>query len=201
MPRLTSIGAGGRRSTIWSGFPVKENATRVQRLARGEVHVAENLTPVEMDELAKNPQAGRAGTVRHERRLPDDADGEAAARQPEGPPGDLHGDRQADAHQGRLRRPCPAGRVDGSARDVGSRRFSWSICHTTQRRPSSSCKRPRRRQAFNLPLKLSLAAMNQARPYLQQPAAIQGYLKDALARDRHRADDRVARREPAFRRI
>jgi peptide/nickel transport system substrate-binding protein len=33
---------------------------------------------------------------------------------------------------------------------------------------------------FQLPLKLSLAVMNQARPYLQQPAAIQGYLKDAL---------------------
>ena len=38
---------------VW--VPVKENATRVQRLARGEVHVAENLTPVDMEHLAKNP--------------------------------------------------------------------------------------------------------------------------------------------------
>jgi peptide/nickel transport system substrate-binding protein len=33
---------------------------------------------------------------------------------------------------------------------------------------------------FELPLRLSLAVMNRARPYLQQPAAISGYLKDAL---------------------
>ncbi len=33
---------------------------------------------------------------------------------------------------------------------------------------------------FELPLRLSLAVMNQARPYLQQPAAIAGYVKDAL---------------------
>jgi peptide/nickel transport system substrate-binding protein len=39
---------------VW--VPVKENATRVQRLARSEVHVAENLTPAELDSLAGNPR-------------------------------------------------------------------------------------------------------------------------------------------------
>jgi peptide/nickel transport system substrate-binding protein len=39
-----------------------------------------------------------------------------------------------------------------------------------------------REAGFSLPLKLRLSVMNQARPYLPQPAAIQGYLKDALGR-------------------
>ncbi|MCI0361080.1 MAG: ABC transporter substrate-binding protein, partial [Planctomycetaceae bacterium] len=34
--------------------PVKENATRVQRLVRGEIQLADSLTPVEIDGLARN---------------------------------------------------------------------------------------------------------------------------------------------------
>jgi peptide/nickel transport system substrate-binding protein len=162
---------------IW--VPVKENATRVQRLQRGEIHVAENLTPIELDDLATDPQLvvqEQTGTnvaylsMQMENRPLNDLRVRRAIY--------TAIDKAALVKLGYAGHATPAVSMvppmmwghDDSLVDL-----PYDPAQARQLLQEASVD-----AGFNLPLSLTLAVMNQARPYLQQPVAIQGYLKDAL---------------------
>jgi peptide/nickel transport system substrate-binding protein len=159
--------------------PVKENATRVQRLARGEIHVAENLTPIEMDQLAQVPslvvQEQEAMNVAY------------LTMQMEKPPLDnrklreaiwLAIDKRTLIDVGYAGHAVPAVSLVppsmwGHHRELADRPFD-------PQRAKALLQEAADEAGFTLPLRLSLAVMNQARPYLQQPLAIAGFMKDSL---------------------
>jgi ABC-type transport system substrate-binding protein len=163
---------------VW--VPVKENATRVQRLARGEVHVAENITPVELDELAKNPRlAIQEETAMNVAYL---------TMQVEKPPLDNVRVREAiyraidkatlikvgyNGHAQPAHSLVPPA-MWGHAADLADLKHDPARAKELLAEAAAEA-------GFTLPLRLSLSVMSQARPYLQQPEAIRGYLKDALA--------------------
>jgi peptide/nickel transport system substrate-binding protein len=163
---------------VW--VPVKENATRVQRLARGEVHVAENLTPVEMDSLASNP-----------RLVVEEQVGMNVAyltMQMEKPPLDNLQVRRAiymALDKPTLIKVGYSGHAEEAVSVVPPSMWGHAGDLTVPPYDPAAAKQLLAEAAaeagLELPLRLSLAVMNQARPYLQQPAAISGYVKDALA--------------------
>lgn len=171
---------GGRPAIdhlVW--VPVKENATRVQRLARGEVHVAENLTPVEMDSLAGNPrlvvqeQIGMNVaylTMQLQKRPLDNLKVRRAIY--------MAIDKQALIQVGYGGHALPA--VTMVPPDMWGHDADLEVPQFDPAAAKALLAEAAAEEGFTLPLKLSLAVMNQARPYLQQPAAISGYMKDAL---------------------
>jgi peptide/nickel transport system substrate-binding protein len=159
--------------------PVKENATRVQRLTRGEIQITENLTPVEMDVLAKNP----ALVVQEQEAL----NVAYLTMQLDKPPLDnlkvreaiwMAIDKRALIDVGYSGHAIPAVTLVPPA--------MWGHDDELQDRPfdperaKAFLEEASRDAGFPLPLKLTLAVMNQARPYLQQPLATAGFLKDSL---------------------
>jgi peptide/nickel transport system substrate-binding protein len=163
---------------VW--VPVKENATRVQRLARGEVHIAENLTPVEMETLQDNP-----------RLVVEEQIGLNVAyltMQNEKPPLDNLKVRRAiymALDKRALIKIGYAGHADAAVSMVPPAMWGHDSQFDVPPYDPAAAKKLLEEAAaeggFSLPLKLSLAVMNQARPYLQQPAAISGYVQEALA--------------------
>jgi peptide/nickel transport system substrate-binding protein len=162
---------------VW--VPVKENATRVQRLARGEVHVSESLTPIEVDELAKNPRL----VVEEQVGL----NVAYLAMQMDKPPLDnpkvrraiyMAIDKQALIHVGYAGHAQPAVTMVppgmwGHDSDLTVPPFDVAAGRKLLAEAAAE-------SGQQLPLRLSLSVMNQARPYLPQPAAITGFLKDSL---------------------
>jgi peptide/nickel transport system substrate-binding protein len=159
--------------------PVKENATRVQRLARGEIHLADSLSPVELDELAKNPNLA----VQEEPGM----NVAYLAMQTEKPPLDqlavrraiyMAIDKQALVKLGYAGHARPAVSMVPPA--------MWGYYDGFEVPPfdppaaKKLLEQTAKEAGLSLPLRLRLSVMNQARPYLPQPAAIQAYLKDAL---------------------
>jgi peptide/nickel transport system substrate-binding protein len=163
---------------VW--VPVKENATRVQRLARGEIHVSESLSPIELDELAKNPSV----VVQEQIGM----NVAYLTMQMEKPPLDQLKVRQAIYHAVDKNVLIQVG-YNGHAQPAVSMVPSamWGHDDSLEGLPFDPARgkalleEASQEAGFVLPLKLSLSVMNQARPYLQQPGAIAGYLKDALA--------------------
>ncbi|MEX2173648.1 MAG: ABC transporter substrate-binding protein [Pirellulaceae bacterium] len=162
---------------VW--VPVKENATRVQRLARGEVHVAENLTPIEMDSLAKNPRL----VVQEELGM----NVAYLTMQMEKPPLDNPKVRRAiymAIDKQALIQVGYGGHAEAAVTMVPPAMWGHvGELDVPPFDPAGGKKLLAEAAAeggFALPLELTLAVMNQARPYLQQPAAIAGYMKDAL---------------------
>jgi len=163
---------------IW--VPVRENATRVQRLLRGEIHVAENLSPIDLERVAGSPrvavQAQAGMNVAY------------LAIQMGKPPLDQLKVRRA-IYQAIDKRALVQVGYGGHAEPARSLvpRALWGDDDSLVEPPyDPAAARQLLREAaqeagFSLPLRLSLAAMNQARPYLQQPLAIQAFLKDSLA--------------------
>jgi peptide/nickel transport system substrate-binding protein len=161
--------------------PVKENATRVQRLARGEIHLADSLTPVELDSLAKN-----------DRLSVQEAEGMNVAylaMQTEKPPLDKLSVRRAiymAIDKSALVKLGYAGHAQPAVSMVPPAMWGHHDKFETPAYDPAAAKQlletASQEAGFSLPLKLRLSVMNQARPYLPQPAAIQGYLKDALGR-------------------
>jgi peptide/nickel transport system substrate-binding protein len=161
--------------------PVKENATRVQRLARGEIHLADSLTPVELDDLAQNPnlavQEAQGMNVAY------------LAMQTEKPPLDKLAVRRAiymAIDKSALVKLGYAGHAQPAVSMVPPAMWGYHDQFETPPYDPPAAKalleQAAKEAGFSLPLKLRLSVMNQARPYLPQPAAIQGYLKDALGR-------------------
>ena len=159
--------------------PVKENATRVQRLARGEIQLADSLTPVELDDLAKNPnlavQEALGMNVAY------------LAMQTEKPPLDNLAVRKAiymAIDKRALVKLGYAGHAQPAVSMVPPAMWGYYDKFDVPPYDPAAAKAllesTAKEAGFALPLALRLSVMNQARPYLPQPAAIQGYLKDAL---------------------
>ena len=160
--------------------PVKENATRVQRLLRGEIQLADSLTPVELDNLAKNP----ALAVQEEPGM----NVAYLAMQTEKPPLDNVNVRRAiymAIDKAALVKLGYAGHAQPAVSMVPP--AMWGYHDKFEVPPfdppaaKALLEKTAKEAGFSLPLALRLSVMNQARPYLPQPAAIQGYLKSALA--------------------
>lgn len=161
--------------------PVRENATRVQRLSRGEIHLADSLTPVELDSLAKRPglavQEAEGLNVAY------------LAMQTEKPPLDVLAVRRAiymAIDKQALVKLGYAGHAQPAVSMVPPAMWGYSDAFEVPPYDPAAAKalleQAAREHGFSLPLRLRLSVMNQARPYLPQPQAIQGYLKEALAR-------------------
>ena len=162
---------------IW--VPVRENATRVQRLQRGEIHLTDSLTPVELDALARDERI----TVQEEVGL----NVAYLSMNLEKPPLDdlrirkaiyLAIDKRALIQVGYGGHAEPAISLVPPA--------MWGHDSTLVDLPYD-VEQARRlvrevasERGLTLPIPLTLAVMNQARLYLPQPLAIQGFLKDAL---------------------
>jgi peptide/nickel transport system substrate-binding protein len=159
--------------------PVKENATRVQRLTRGEIQLADSLTPVEIEGLAQNPQLA----VQEELGM----NVAYLAMQTEKPPLDnlavrraiyMAIDKQALVKLGYAGHAQPAVSMVPPA--MWGHHDKFEVPPYDPAAAKALLETTAREAGFSLPLALRLSVMNQARPYLPQPAAIQGYLKDAL---------------------
>jgi peptide/nickel transport system substrate-binding protein len=160
--------------------PVRENATRVQRLSRGEIHLADSLTPVELDSLAKRPELAVQEAV--------GMNVAYLAIQTEKPPLDQLEVRRAiymAIDKEALVKLGYAGHAQPAVSMVPPAMWGYSDAFEVPPHDPAAAKalleQTARQNGFTLPLKLRLSVMNQARPYLPQPQAIQGYLKEALA--------------------
>ena len=164
-------------SLIW--VPVKENATRVQRLERGEVHVAENLAPPDMEHLAKNKDLQVLEQV--------GMNVAYLTMQTEKPPLDNPKVRQAiylAIDKATLIKVGYAGHAQPAKSMVPPAMWGHDdslVDHEFDRaRAKQLLQEAAMEGGFELPLALDLSVMAQARPYLPQPAAIAGFLKDSL---------------------
>jgi peptide/nickel transport system substrate-binding protein len=162
---------------IW--VPVKENATRVQRLERGEVHVAENLAPPDMEHLAKNPDLVVLEQV--------GMNVAYLTMQTEKPPLDSKKVREAiylAIDKPTLIKIGYAGHAQPAKSMVPPAMWGHDETLVDHAYDPARAKQLLSEAAaelnFKLPLKLKLSVMAQARPYLPQPAAIAGFLKDSL---------------------
>lgn len=164
---------------IW--VPVRENATRVQRLQRGEIHLTDNLTPVELDALARDPNV----VVQEEVGL----NVAYLSMNLEKPPLDDLRIRKA-IYQAIDKKALIQVGYGGHAEPAVSLvpPAMWGHDPTLTDLPfdPEEAQRLLRQAAsargLTLPLRLTLAVMNQARPYMPQPLAVQGFIKDALRR-------------------
>ena len=160
--------------------PVRESATRLQRLERGEIDLADNLSPAELAILAKRPGM----TVQ-------EVDGMNVcylSMQTEKPPLDNLKVRQAIAlaiDKPELIQVGYSGHAEpaksmvpptmwGYHGNLVDRPFDPAAARTLLAEASQE-------SGFSLPLKLSLAIPNQARTYMPRPIEMADFLKDALA--------------------
>ncbi|MBC7852201.1 MAG: ABC transporter substrate-binding protein [Pirellulaceae bacterium] len=160
--------------------PVQENATRMQRLERGEIHIAEGLSPAELDVLAKNEklvvQSHEAMNVAY------------LTMNVEKSPLGNHKVREAIALAIDKKTLLQVG-YGGNAQ-VGVSMVPptmWGHDKTLKDRPFDLAKAKQlmkdaaAEEGLKLPIKLELSVMNQARTYLQQPLPMAKFLKDSLA--------------------
>jgi peptide/nickel transport system substrate-binding protein len=160
--------------------PVSESSTRIQQLVRGEIHMADNLPPAALDELAKNP-----GIT-----VPEEISMNVAylAMQMDKPPLDDVRVRQAIAmalDKQALIRVGYAGHAEAAINLLP--KAMWGHNNEIKDRvfdPEASRKLLQAAadaKGFALPLNLSLAVMSEPRPYMEQPLPIAAFVKDALA--------------------
>jgi peptide/nickel transport system substrate-binding protein len=160
--------------------PVQENATRMQRLERGEIHIAEGLSPAELDVLAKNEklvvQSHEAMNVAY------------LTMNVEKSPLGNRKVREAIALAIDKKTLLQVG-YGGNAQ-VGVSMVPptmWGHDKTLEDRPFDLAKAKQlmeeaaAEEGLKLPIKLELSVMNQARIYLQQPLPMAKFLKDSLA--------------------
>lgn len=162
---------------VW--VPVKENATRVQRLERGEVHVAENLAPPDMEHLAKHQNLQVLEQV--------GMNVAYLTMQTEKPPLDNRQVREAiylAIDKAALLKIGYAGHAQAAKSMVPPAMWGHDDALVDHAFDPARAKQLLEEAAaagvIQLPLKLNLSVMAQARPYLPQPDAIAGFLKDSL---------------------
>lgn len=159
--------------------PIKEGATRAQRLERGEIHVAESLPPTELDRLAKSPNVAV-----------DEQVGMNVAYltlQTEKPPLNHRKVREAIAMAIDKKKLIEVGYA-GHAQPAVSMVPPSMWGHNDQLKDHEYDPEKARdllaeaadEHGFTLPLRLNLSIMNQARPYLPQPLPTAGFLRDSL---------------------
>ena len=160
--------------------PVKESATRAQRLQRGEIHVGESLSPTELERLAKSPDL----------RIAEEVGMNVAylTMQTEKPPLGNKKVREAiylAIDKQKLIDIGYAGHAQAAVSMVPP--SMWG--HADQLKDREHDPEKARdllaeaadEEGFELPLQLNLSIMNQARPYLPQPLSTAGFLRDSLA--------------------
>jgi len=159
--------------------PVKESATRAQRLQRGEIHVGESLSPTELDRVATLPNLRIAEQV--------GMNVAYLTMQNEKPP--LGNKKVREAIYLAIDKPKLvevgyAGHAKPAVSMVPP--SMWGHAENLQDRPYDPEKakallaEAAEEEGFDLPLKLNLSIMNQARPYLPQPLSTAGFLRDSL---------------------
>jgi peptide/nickel transport system substrate-binding protein len=160
--------------------PVRESATRLQRLQRGEIDLADNLSPSELGVLAKD----QAMTVQ-------EVDGMNVCyltMQTEKPPLDNVKVRQAiwlAINKPELIQVGYTGHAEPAKSIVPP--TMWGHHDKLQDPPYDLAEAKRllaeaaEEEGFMRPLKLSLAIPNQARTYMPRPIEMADFLKDALA--------------------
>ncbi|MCA9227629.1 MAG: ABC transporter substrate-binding protein [Planctomycetales bacterium] len=160
--------------------PVSESATRVSQLKRGEIHIADNLPPAELDALAQTP-----GIVLQEQTGLNVA---YLTMQTEKPPLDNTKVRQAIAHaidKPRLVDVAYAGHARPAVNMVPP--AMWGHHNELKDRPYDVAQAKQLLEeasaeaGFALPLSLTLSVMSQPRPYMQEPLQTASFIKDALA--------------------
>jgi len=160
--------------------PVRESATRLQRLQRGEIDLADNLSPSELSVLAKDP----AMTVQ-------EVDGMNVcylSMQTEKKPLDNVKVRRAIWLAINKRELIQVG-YTGHAQPAKTMvpPTMWGYHEQMEDRPLDLAEAKRlmieasQEAGFSLPVRLSLAIPNQARTYMPRPIEMADYLKDALA--------------------
>ncbi len=160
-------------------LPIDESAIRVKQLERGEIHIADNLPPSELDVLATRP-----GVVLQS--LPGMNVG-YLAMQNEKPPLNNKKVRQAIWFAIDKRRLCEV-TYSGHARPAFTLVPPTVFAHHTglQDRPYDIARAKKllaeaaREDGFALPLKMQLFAMQQPRPYMQQPRQTALVIRDSL---------------------
>lgn len=160
-------------------LPTKESSIRVTQLARGEVHIGDNLPPAEMDSLENAPgivvQSTPGINIGY------------LTMQTEKPPLDQPKVRQAICHaidRDRLIDVAYSGKAEkaktmvpptlwGHGANVPDRSFDPELS-------KKLLKEAAEENGFSLPVKLELFVMDQPRPYMQQPRQTAIFIKDAL---------------------
>ncbi|MBI2479956.1 MAG: ABC transporter substrate-binding protein [Planctomycetia bacterium] len=154
--------------------PVAESATRIQQLVRGEIHMADNLPPAALDELAKTPGL----TVAEEISM----NFAYLAMQMDKPPLDDVRVRQAIAlalDKQALIRVGYAGHAEAAVNLLP--KAMWGHNGEIKDRPFDVAASRRLLQEaaaekkFQLPLTLGLAVMSEPRPYLEQPLQVAAF--------------------------
>ena len=160
-------------------LPVKESTTRIEQLKRGEIHIADNLPPAELDSLAKRQDV-----------VVQSQDGMNVAylsMQTEKPPLNSVAVRQAiwlAIDKPSLIKVAYAGQAAPAVTLVPPP--MWGHHRELQDRPFNPAEARQilqsaaEKEGFQLPLELTLAVMSQPRPYMQDPKTVAGFLKDAL---------------------
>jgi peptide/nickel transport system substrate-binding protein len=160
--------------------PVSESATRVQQLRRGEIHIADELPPAELDALATEP-----GVVVQEQVAMNVA---YLTMQMERQPFDDVRVRQAVAlaiDKAELVRVAYAGHAEPAVNMLP--RNMWGHHDGLQDRPfdpqqgSELLQAVAAEKGFALPLPVKLAVMSESRPYMEQPLQVAAFVKDSLA--------------------
>ena len=160
--------------------PVQENATRMQRLERGEIHIAEGLSPAELDVLSKNEklvvQSHEAMNVAYlTMNVEKSPLGNRKVREAIALAIDkktlLQVGYGGNAQVGVSMVPPT---MWGHDKDLEDRPFDLAKAKQLMEEGASE-------EGMKLPIKLELSVMNQARTYLQQPLPMAKFLKDSLA--------------------
>ncbi|QDU95220.1 ABC transporter substrate-binding protein [Lignipirellula cremea] len=162
-------------------LPVTEPATRVQQIERGIIHIADNLPPTTLDNLVENPQIAaqsQPGTNVGYLSMQIEKPGLSNLKV-----------RQAIAlaiDKAELVRTAYGGYSETAATMLPRSMAYWHNDQIEDRKLDIEGAKKLMQEAadadgFALPLKLTLATMGGARPYMQQPLEVASFIKDALA--------------------
>lgn len=161
--------------------PVKENATRAQRVERGEIHIAESLSPSELDRLAKASGVKVAEQV--------GMNVAYLTMQTEKPPLNSRKVREAIYYAIDKQKLVEIGYAGHAQPAISMVPPSmWGHDDKLQdrsfdlERAQQLLAEAAKEEGFKLPLRLNLSMMNQARPYLPQPLSTAGFLRDSLGK-------------------
>ena len=159
--------------------PVKDNTTRMQRLARGEVNLVDSLAPQDFTAASENPEL-----VVHEQV---GMNVSYLSLNLDKPPLELLKVRQAIAlaiDKPTLIKVGFDGHAQAAKSMVPPRMWSHDdtlVDHAFDvERAKQLMKEAAAEGGFELPLELNLSVMSQARPYMPQPTTIAAFLKDSL---------------------
>ncbi|HEV7280358.1 MAG TPA: ABC transporter substrate-binding protein [Pirellulaceae bacterium] len=164
--------------------PVDQNAARIQMLERGEIHIADNLPPSALDELAKNPAieilsdpGQNVGylSINNEKAPLNDVEVRRAIWQA------IDRQRLVDVVYAGHASPAytlvpptvSAHEPEIEARSKAERPFDPKAAREKMEAAAKA-------GGFTLPLRLRLFQMNQPRPYMQQPLETANFIRDAL---------------------